>query len=144
MSSSNDAPVQYVYRNPETQDLQFNEPDMNDLKIDHSDTPAAMRGGAARRMLAGSLLMCMGGTLAAGLEARGVPIGSLSGEAHVHMASDPPKRVQAIEVELRLQVPSEHQKVVEKVEKMLDKGCLISRSLKPAIEVCESLIKEYT
>jgi organic hydroperoxide reductase OsmC/OhrA len=144
MASSNETLVQYEYHSAETQDVLLNDDDVNDLEIDHSGTPAVMRGGIARRLLAGSVLACMGGTLAAGLGARGVAIESLRGQAQVHMAPDPPKRVQAIDIQLRLKVPAGSETVVDKVEKMLSKGCLISRSLKPAIEIRESIIREYS
>lgn len=143
--NSNDAlPVQYVYHDADTQDVLFNDQDIDDLEIDHSDTPAVMRGGTARRMLAGSVLVCMGGTLAAGLEARGVTVESLTGRAQVQTSKNLPKRIEAIDIELRLKVPAGNEKVVDKVEKILARGCLISRSLKPGIDVRETIIREQS
>jgi len=142
MNSGKEPPVQYEYHDADTQDVIWNDDDLNDLEIDHSDTPAVMRGGPARRMLAGSVLTCMGGTLAAALEARGVPIESLNGQARVHLSEEVPKRIAAIEIVFRLRVPAGHEAVVDKVEKILSKGCLISRTLKPAMEVHETIIRE--
>jgi len=142
MGSNDEVPVEYVFHDADTQDILFNDPDINDLEIDHCDTPVVMRGGTSRRMLAGSVMACMGGTLAAGLEARGVTVESLTGKAKVQTSQDFPKRIEAIDIELKLKVPAGNEKVLNKVEKILAKGCMISRSLKPAIKIREVIIRE--
>ncbi len=142
MGSNDGALVEYVYHDADTQDILFNDPDINDLEIDHSDTPLVMQGGTSRRLLAGSVMACMGGTLAAGLEARGVTVESLTGRAEVHTSQDLPRRIEAIDIELRLKVPPGNEKMVDKVEKIVAKGCLISRSLRPAMEIREVIIRE--
>jgi hypothetical protein len=144
MTFENERPVQFEYHNADSQEIIFNDDDINDLEIDHYDTPVIMRGGTARRILAGSVLTCMGTTLAAALTARGVPVESLTGQARVHLSVDSPKRIAAIDLEFRLRVPAGHEKTVDKVEKMLSKGCLLSRSLKPAMALRETIIREYS
>lgn len=143
MTDMDETDVYYDYHDADAQDIRFNDAALDDVGIDYAGVPDILRGGAARKMLAGSVLACMGGTVAAALTARGVPVTSLNGRAKVSVTSEIPKRITAIDIELRIKVPRGHEKAVDKVEKIVSRGCLISRSLQPGITVRETILKEF-
>lgn len=108
-----------------------------DIRIDYTGIPKDARAGTAQRLLAASALYCFASTLGAALAARGVTIKSLTGRALSEKEKDEYYRTKVgnIQIEIEVDVNDADLPTLEKCEKIMENGCLITYSLNQGIEV---------
>jgi uncharacterized OsmC-like protein len=108
-----------------------------DIRIDYTGIPRDARAGTAQRLLAASALYCFASTLGSALAARGATIKSLTGRAVSEKDKDEYYRtkVSNIRIEVEVDVNDGDLPTLEKCEKIMENGCLITYSLTQGIEV---------
>lgn len=121
--------------------LKFNHDLLEDIIVSPSSVPEYKKGGIARALLSMSALSCMAGTLNAMLKAREVEVKSIKGNASVHMGKDEKNRdlVEAMTLNIEVDVAEENIPVLERCIKYLEDGCLVTRGLKKGIKVTNNI-----
>lgn len=142
--SDSPAPGTVVYQcqedGPAT--LEFDDALLSDQILDYDSVPETARSGQMRKLLCASALGCFAGSARAALQARGATIGSLRGTAQATTGQgDGGSRVTAIDIRVEVQLGDADDEAFAKVEKILRKGCLITRSLTPGITVTHNLVR---
>ena len=126
--------------------IEFQSDCMNDLTVDWLRVPIEKRGGEARRLLAASLAECMGSTVFFMLKYANVEFKDFRAVADVTTAKDEKGRVCVDKISLTMHVGipknGETLKKVQRIKNLLNRGCLISRSLERGIKVQYSLLDE--
>ena len=122
--------------------LQFDDTLLSDQTLDYDSVPEAEHGGQMRKLLCASALGCFAGSARAALQTRGATIHHLRGTAQAHTgAGEGGSRVTAIDIRVEVKVGDGDGDTFAKVEKILRKGCLITRSLTPGIAVTHELVR---
>ena len=121
--------------------ITFNHDALEDLRIDLSELPEEKRYGIARRFLAASATWCTCGVLKYALKARGVNISDMTAESSVQMGKDEKGRnvVVRIDIDISVDIPEENREDLERYHRLVEAGCLVSRSLERGIEVNHSI-----
>ncbi len=119
--------------------VKFDSKAMDDLTVAKSRIPREEQGGEARELLAASVAECMMSTLLFYLKWAKLEFDGLKTLVEIVTDKDDIGRYSVSEVNLNFVVDSANNegtlKKVERVKKMLDRGCLISRSLARGIRV---------
>ena len=117
--------------------LSLNSKAVPEIRIDYTGIPKDARAGTAQRLLAASALYCFASTLGAALAARNATIRSLTGRAVSEKDKDEYYRtkVSNIQIEVEVDVNDGDLPTLEKCEKIMENGCLITYSLNQGIEV---------
>ncbi|MCL4466816.1 MAG: OsmC family protein [Chloroflexi bacterium] len=110
---------------------------VEDIRIDYSGIPSDQRGGTASKLLCAAALYCFASTLASALNARGARIESLTARAVARKGRDDYYRtkLQDIRIEVDVDLDQEDLPILEKCDKIMQRGCLITYSLTEGIEV---------
>jgi len=125
--------------------IKFHSDRMRDLILKRSQVPREKLGSEARRLLAASLAECMCSTLLFLLKWAGVDSEGFKATAETITSKDEKGRlcVDSINLTVHLDILEdvETSKKIQRVESLLKRGCLISRSLERGIRVRYSLAK---
>ncbi len=115
-----------------------------EIRIDYTGIPKEERAGTAQRLLAASALYCFASTLGSALSARNATIQSLTGKAASEKEKDDYYRtkVSRIQIDIEVDVPESDLSTLEKCEKFVENGCLITYSIGQGIEVEHSIKKK--
>jgi uncharacterized OsmC-like protein len=132
-------------RKGEIHNIQTCSPVMGELTIDQTDVPEDQRGGTAKQLLASSALYCFCSTLAKALETRGAVFSSIEGKATLETGLDDKKRtrVTKISIDVTVFMDEENEFVFERVEKIMQQGCLVTASLEKAFPVTYALHHKF-
>jgi len=119
--------------------VKFGSRAFDDLTIMKSRVPPEERGGEARELLAASAVECMATMLLYLLKKVRVDLQGLRAAAEVTAGKDEEGNlcVEAVDVAIRVGIPGddEARSRFERVRTILQKGCLISRSLERGVHV---------
>jgi uncharacterized OsmC-like protein len=110
---------------------------VDDIRIDYTGIPNDQRGGTASKLLCAAALYCFASTFASALKARGARIESLSAKAVANKGRDDYYRtkLQDIRIEVDVDLGDTELPILEKCEKIMQRGCLVTYSLSEGIEV---------
>ncbi len=117
--------------------LIFDHDALNDIDVKLSKIPEDKRAGAARSILAASATYCMSGFLYQMLRARGVDVNGISATSSVKMGKDDKGKswVEGLNLDILVDISDESRDVLDHCVKLLEDGCLVTRSLKKGIHV---------
>ncbi len=118
---------------------------LGDLVVDNSGVPEEQRGGTAKQLLASAALYCFCGALAKALEARGAKYDKIVGKATLETGLDEKKRarVAKIALDVAVRMDEEFGFIFERVEKIMQQGCLVTASLEGGFPVTYKLTHEF-
>jgi osmotically inducible protein OsmC len=118
---------------------------LGNLDIDYTGVPEDERGGTAKQLLASSALYCFCGALGKALETRGAKYERISGTATLETGVDEKKRARVVGIALDVTVhmDEEFEFIFERVEKIMQQGCLVTASLHAAFPVTYKLHHEF-
>jgi len=135
--------VEYTRQGEDAHFLAFGSKAFSDIKIDYAGMPLSQRGGTANRLLLASALFCYASTFAAAMAARGAKIQSLSGKAKSETGKDEWQRpkIDKIRIEIGVQLEEKYLPVLEKCQKIMEKGCFITLSLIGGIQIEHSITR---
>ena len=133
--------VEYHRQGQDGHFLALGSPALPDMHIDYTGIPQDQRAGTANRLLCASALYCFASTLGSALIARGATIKSLSGRAVSQKEKDDYYRtkVSRIRIEIDVNVEEKDLPILEKCQKIMERGCLITYSLDGGIEIEHSI-----
>jgi uncharacterized OsmC-like protein len=114
---------------------------LKDIFIEFSKVPEDKRARVARQFLSASLTWCTTVWLYSLLSARGVNIKDITSNALVQMGKDEADKtiVEAINLDIVVDVPEENIEAFERCRSIVEKGCLIGNSLERGITVNHSI-----
>jgi len=117
--------------------VKFGHGAIDDLVIAASRVPEDQGGGVARKLLATSVMYCMAGWLFTLLQKTRVDVDALKASAEVTMSKDESGRdfVDKIDMQIQVQISDEDVNAFERCKSIVDRGCLISRSLMRGVKV---------
>ncbi len=140
-----DLTISYT-REGEFQVIKTGSPALGDINIDYTGVPEEARGGTAKQLLASSALYCFCGAFAKALTTRGGNYDSITGTATISTGVDDKKRarVTGIVLDVTVTMPEEESFVFERVEKIMQQGCLVTASLHAAFPVTYTLHHAFT
>jgi len=119
--------------------IKFNNVTMEDLTIKKSGVPKEKMGGEARQLLAASLAECLCSTFIYLLDWARVDLKGFQADAEVITEKDEEGRLCVdninVNINIRIQKDEETVRKVKRAETLLERGCLMSRSLKRGIKV---------
>ena len=119
--------------------IRFNSEVIDDLIIKRHGVSVEKMGGEARRLLAASLATCFCSAFLSILEHVGVKYRRLRGDVTVHTGEDGTGhlRVDEIKIDLKVEIPKgkDIAEGFRRAERIIRRGCLISRSLEKGIKV---------
>jgi len=141
MSEENGIVVQYKREGDDGHFLSMGSDAFADIRIDYTGIPQEQRGGTANRLLCAAALYCFASTFASALKARGARIKSLTGRAIPEKGRDDYHRtkIKQINIEIDVDVEEEDKPILEKCQKIMEQGCLVTYSLGEGIEVEHSI-----
>lgn len=118
---------------------------LGDLSVDYTGVPEDERGGTAKQLLASSALYCFCGALGKALETRGAKYERIAGKATLETGLDEKKRarVTGIAIEVSVFMDEEYEFIFERVEKIMQQGCLVTASLHAAFPLTYKLHHEF-
>ena len=118
---------------------------LGDLDIDYTGVPEDERGGTAKQLLASSALYCFWGALGKALETRGAKYERITGTATLETGLDEKKRARVTGIALNVTVfmDEEFEFIFERVEKIMQQGCLVTASLHAAFPLTYKLHHEF-
>ena len=118
---------------------------LGDLDINYDGVPEDERGGTAKQLLASSALYCFCGALGKALETRGAKYERISGTATLETGVDDKKRarVTGIALDVTVFMDEEFEFIFDRVEKIMQQGCLVTASLHAAFPVTYKLHHEF-
>jgi uncharacterized OsmC-like protein len=116
---------------------------LTDQVMDYTNAPEGASGGQMRKLLCSAALGCYAGSVKGALIARGVEIRSLGGTASATAGRNVGNqtRVEAIGIRVEVGIDDNDAETLEKVSKILENGCLITRSLEPGIKVTHTIVR---
>jgi uncharacterized OsmC-like protein len=115
----------------------FDHDALTDFDVELSKIPENKRAGVARSFLAASGTYCMSGVLYQMLRARGVDVNGISATSSVKMGKDDEGKswVEGLNLDILVDISDESRDVLDHCVKLLENGCLVTRSLKKGIHV---------
>ncbi len=119
------------------QTIDTGSPVLGNLVIDHTNVPEDQRGGTAKQLLASSALYCFCGAFGKALEARGAVYDKIEGTSTLETGLDDKKRarVTKIVLDVTVHMDEEYEFIFERVEKIMQQGCLVTASLEQAFPI---------
>jgi organic hydroperoxide reductase OsmC/OhrA len=122
----------------------YNSPILQDHYIDSRGVDEADRPGQARRLIAGAACGCFCNTVRLALIARHARLERISGRATAISAKDPRRGevLKSIHITVKVALPEEDMGILARVKKIAEKGCLITKSISPSIEVTHEIVVE--
>ncbi len=137
MDDEKEVAVEYRREGDDRHILALGSKAIPEIKIDYTGIPKDERAGTAQRLLAASALYCFASTLGSALAARGATIKSLTGRAVSEKDKDEYYRTKLsnIRIEVEVDVNDGDLPTLEKCEKIMENGCLITYSLNQGVEV---------
>lgn len=114
------------------------------LVLDQTHLPEDQRGGTAKQLLASSAMYCYCASVAGALDARGTKWKEIRGTATLETGEDSEgrARVTSLALDVTVSVDEDDVGTVERVSKVLRKGCLLTASLDVGIPVTYALNPE--
>jgi osmotically inducible protein OsmC len=118
---------------------------LGDISIDFTGVPEDERGGTAKQLLASSALCCFCAALGKALETRGATFEKIEGSAVLTTGMNERKqaRVVGIALDVTVRMDEEYEFIFQRVEKIMQHGCLVTASLEAAFPVSYRLHHEY-
>ncbi len=118
---------------------------LGDLDINYEGVSEDERGGTAKQLLASSALYCFCGALGKALETRGAKYERITGTSTLETGVDDKKRarVVGIKLEVTVHMDEEFEFIFDRVEKIMQQGCLVTASLHEAFPVTYKLHHEF-
>lgn len=137
MAEEKEVVVEYRRDGDDKHILFLNTKAIPEIRIDYTGIPKDARAGTAQRLLAASALYCFASTLGGALATRNAIIKSLTGRAVSDKDKDEYYRtkVNNIQIEVEVDVNDGDLPTLERCEKIMENGCLITYSLNEGIEV---------
>jgi len=137
MEEEKEIMVTYQREGEDGHRLTLGTPAIPEIRIDYTGIPKDARAGTAQILLCASALYCFASTLGSALAARGATIKSLTGRAVSEKDKDEYYRtkVSNVQIEVEVDVNDGDLPTLEKCEKIMENGCLITYSLNQGIEV---------
>ena len=134
-------PVTYEMLDDGKVEIRFGDTLLTDQVMDYESAPEDARGGQMRKLLCSAALGCYAGSVKGALLARGAEIRSFRGMASATTGRNASNltRVEAIDIRVEVAIDDKDAETLEKVTKILEKGCLITRSLEPGIKVTHTI-----
>jgi osmotically inducible protein OsmC len=128
-------------REGEKQTIHTGSPVLGDIDINYEGVPEDERGGTAKQFLASAALYCFCGALGKALETRGATYERITGTATLETGLDEKKRarVTGIALEVTVHMDEEYGFIFDRVEKIMQQGCLMTASLHNAFPVTYKL-----
>ncbi len=132
-------------REGSVQTIHTGSPVLGDLVIDNSGVPEEQRGGTAKQLLASAAMYCFCGALAKALETRGAKYDKIVGKATLETGLDDKKRARVSQITLAVAVhmDEEYGFIFERVEKIMQQGCLVTASLEGGFPIIYKLTHEF-
>ena len=132
-------------RNGEIQIAHTGSKVLGDIGVDYTGVSEDERGGTAKQLLASSVLFCFCGAFGSALKARGAEYEKITGKATLETGLDEKKRarVTKIALDVTVHMDEDNEFIFERVEKIMQQGCLVSASLEPAFPITYALHHEY-
>ncbi len=126
------------------QTIHTGSPILGDLVIDNSTVPEEQRGGTAKQLLASAAMYCFCGALTKALETRGAKFDKVTAKATLETGLDEKKRarVAKITLDVAVHMGDEYSSVFERVEKIMQQGCLVTASLEGGFPIIYNLTHE--
>lgn len=117
---------------------------LGELDINFDGIPEDERGGTAKQLLASSALYCFCGALGKALETRGAKYDRINGTATLETGVDEKKRARVVGITLDVTVymDEDYDFIFDRVEKIMQKGCLVTASLHDAFPMTYKLHHE--
>ncbi|MCG8531745.1 MAG: OsmC family protein [Desulfovibrionales bacterium] len=117
---------------------------LGELEINYDGIPEDQRGGTAKQLLASSALYCFCGALGKALETRGAAYERIAGKAILETGLDEKKRARVVGITLDVTVymDEDYDFIFDRVEKIMQKGCLVTASLHNAFPMTYKLHHE--
>jgi osmotically inducible protein OsmC len=114
---------------------------LGDIDINYEGVPEDERGGTAKQFLASAALYCFCGALGKALETRGATYESINGTATLETGLDEKKRarVTGITLDVTVHMDEEYGFIFDRVEKIMQQGCLVTASLHNAFPMTYNL-----
>ncbi len=124
--------------------IDYNSPLLQNQILDYLNVPEEQRPGQMRRLLCAAAVGCFAGSAYDALKTRGASVKSLNGTgtAITGKKNGSHKRVQEIDIIVEVEIEDKNIQVLERVKKVLEKGCLVTRSLEPSITVSRTIIRK--
>ena len=124
-------------------EISYNSPLLEDHLLDYPSVPEEERLGQMRRLLCASVVGCFTGTVYFALASRGAQIKTLKGTgvASTGKADESSPKVRTIDIRVEVDIDDEDSQIFERVKKIVEEGCLISRSIAPSITVTHSIVR---
>lgn len=118
---------------------------LGDLDIDYTGVPEDERGGTAKQLLASAALYCFCGALGKALETRGAKYERITGTATLETGLDEKKRarVAGVVLDVKVHMDEEFEFIFDRVEKIMQQGCLVTASLHAAFPITYKLHHEF-
>jgi osmotically inducible protein OsmC len=118
---------------------------LGDIAIDYGSVSEDERSGTAKRLLASSVLFCYCEAFAKALQARGAVYDKIEGEAVLETGLNEKKQARVTKIAIMVSVfmDEEYEFIFNRVEKIMQQGCLVSASLEAAFPVTYTLRHEY-
>jgi len=119
--------------------IKFNNENMQDLIIKRAGVPKEKIGAEARALLAASLAECLGSTALFLLNWANINLKKFQTTVNVLTDKDEKGRicVDTLNMKINIDIPKDEEttKKLKRVKRLLERGCLMSRSLKRGIKV---------
>jgi len=114
---------------------------VDDLVITGSRVSPEQMEGVSRKLLAASVAYCTTGWLFTLLKKTRVEVGALRSKAEVTMGKDESGRdyVDEIGLQVQVEIPDEDLNAFERCRAIVERGCLITRSLRKGIKATASI-----
>jgi organic hydroperoxide reductase OsmC/OhrA len=124
--------------------LSFDHDALTDIEVKIPKTLEDKSVGVARTFLAASGTYCMSGALYSLLRARGVDVNGISATSSVKMGKDDKGKswVEGLNIDIQLDIPDESIDTLDHCVKLLENGCLVTRSLKKGIHVNHTISRK--
>ncbi len=117
--------------------IKTNNDALKELVIDTTGIPPERRHGTSRLLLASSTIMCFCGTLVEAMETRNIEYSSLKAKASTTEVKNENNvdRVGQICIEVEVEVAEKFKTDLEKIKKIMRKGCFITSSVHEGIDM---------
>lgn len=122
-------------------EIDYQSPLLENHVLDFADVPEATRPGQMRRLLCAAAVGCFAEATYFALTNRGARVRSLRGTGTATTSESAPTRVAAIDIRVEVDLPDEDVAILDHVRMLMASGCLITRSLTPAINVTHTIVR---
>ena len=139
--TKNEDPVMFEMIGEKKFKISYNSALLEDHLMDYLAVPEEKRPGQMRKLLCASVAGCFTASVYMALSTMGVKINSLKGTAAAFSAEDIGSlpKIKAVDIKVEIDIDDKDSDIFEEVKKIFEKGCLITRSISPAIKVTHSI-----